>query len=398
MIVEGRTTKRDFYSKASAEGSGHGPVVSQPGSGAVTLPVQRIELPAFYCPITPVMHPLVAEVEAASIEWATRVGLCPDERSQERLRGTRSAEFYAGMTPEGITEHLEIAAQWVYWGFSFDDAWCDEGAAMRRPASFVQQAGRVLRMLETLDARLCRNDAHLVALHDLAVRYAARATPVQMQRWVSAQRLWLFGVLRQNTHRVMGGPLSIDDYLCIRLHDCGGPPTQSMYEFVNGLEVPGAEMDSPAVRAITEAFWLIAASDNDRVSRYKEILGQDDRYNLIDVVQRNLGCSFEEAVREAIALRDRMMTLFLGLRDQLMPQASAPLQSYLEALGHGIRSNIDWSLRVPRYTELKGEGDESASTIRIEFSGRYSDEPSEGSLDPRSFPAIAWWWDQLGAS
>lgn len=103
----------------------------------MTLTEQRVELPPFYCPIAPVMHPEVGEVEARSIEWATRIGLCPDQRRRQRLKGTRSAEFYAGMTPEGITERLEIAAQWVYWGFSFDDSWCDEGAVKTRPGPFL---------------------------------------------------------------------------------------------------------------------------------------------------------------------------------------------------------------------------------------------------------------------
>lgn len=376
----------------------------------MTVTAQHIELPAFYCPIAPVTHPQLAEVEAASLDWATRVGLCPDERSLQYLKDTRSAEFYGGMTPEGITNHLEIAAQWVYWGFSFDDAWCDDQGARARFGPFVHQVGRMLRTLETLDVRLCDDDPHLLALHDLAVRYHSRATPVQMQRWVSAHRLWLLGVIRQNAHRAEQaerGPIGIDDFLSIRIHDCGGPPTQSMYEFVNGLEVPGAEMDSPAVRAITEAFWMVAAADNDRVSRYKEILGHDDSYNLIDVVRHNLGCSFEDAAAEAIALRDRTMTLFLALRSRIAASASTPLRSYLAALCHGIRSNIDWSLRVPRYTKVangtgpagsgrsgRSEGSEGAP-IRIEFSGRCTADPSYGSLDPRSFPTIAWWWDQL---
>lgn len=376
----------------------------------MTVTAQRIELPAFYCPIPPAMHPLLEQVKAASLDWAAGMGLCPDDWSRRRLEGTRSAELYAGMTPEGIATHLEIAAQWVYWGFSFDDTWCDEegepDSGAGRFGPLVHQTGRVLRVLETLDARLCGGDPHLTALHDLAIRYRGHATPVQMQRWVNGQRLWLLGVIRQNAHRAAGGPLGIDDFLSIRIHDCGGPPTQSMYEFVNGLEVPGAEMDSPAVRAITEAFWLVAASDNDRVSRYKETLGHGDDHNLIDVVQRNLGCSFEDAAAEAIALRDRAMTLFLALRHRIASSASTALRSYLTALGHGIRSNIDWSLRVPRYAKVGGSDDRSeaagpaepgvdGAAVHIEFSGRCTDDPSHGSLDPRSFPTIAWWWDQL---
>jgi Terpene synthase family 2, C-terminal metal binding len=361
----------------------------------VTAMIHRIEVPPFYCPIAPGMHPKLHEVEVRSIDWATAVGLCPDAGHRARLKGTKSAEFYAGMTPEGIEEHLEIAAEWVYWGFSFDDAWCDEGSVMRRPDRFIHQAARVLRILETLDVRLCSDDPHLLALHDLAVRYQQRATPVQMRRWVAAHRLWLFGVVQQNTHRAQNTRLDTNDYLAIRLHDCGGPPTQSMYEFVNGLEVPGHEMDSPAVRAITEAFWMIAAWDNDRVSRHKELLGQKDDYNIINVVQRQYGCSLEQATDEAIAMRDRTLCLFLRLRDQLMPRASLSLQNYLTTLGHGIRSNIDWSLNVPRYNTVYYNPAHTSATTRIELSGSCVDKPSDSSLKPPPFPSIAWWWEQL---
>jgi hypothetical protein len=337
------------------------------------------------------MHPLLEKVEAASLDWAAQMGLCPDERRQRRLEETRSAELCAGMTPDGIATHLEIAAQWVYWECSFGDAWRD-GEGDRDPVAghlspLVRQVGRVLRVLETLDARLCGDDPHLRALHDLATRYRGRATPVQMQRWVNGQRLWLFGVIRQSAHRADSGPGSIDDFLSVRIHDCGGPPTQSMYEFVNGLEVPGSEMDSPAVRAITEAFWLVTACDNDRVFRYEQSGGHGN--DLVDAVRRSLGCSSEEAAAEAVALRDRAMTLFLALRHRVTSSASTALRSYLVTLGHGIRSNIDWSLQTPRSTRADG------TTVHIELSGRCTDDPSHGSLDPRSFPTIAWWWDQL---
>lgn len=360
----------------------------------VTVTTHRLELIPFFCPIAPVMHPRVEEVEARSIAWATAMGLCPDERQRTRLEATKAAHFYAGMIPEGSQDRLEIAAQWIYWGFAFDDAWCDEESASSRPDRLVHQAGRLLRTIETLDVRLAEYDPFLLALHDLALRYRARATPVQMRRWVEANRLWLFGVVQRNTHRAQGAQLGIDEYLAVRLHDCGGPPTQSMYEFVHGPEVPGYEMDSPPVRAITECMWMIAAWDNDRVSRHKELLAEKDDYNIIDVLQREHGWSVEEATEEAVSLRDRTMCLFLRLRDALMPGASAPLRAYLAALGHGIRNNIDWSLDVPRYGTIWTSGSPSV-LARIELSASVIDEPLDASPDPPPYPSIAWWWEQL---
>lgn len=354
----------------------------------------RVEIDPFFCPIDPVMHPRVRDVEQASADWAMHVGLCRTDAQLARWRGTHSAAFYAGMTPHGIVERLQVAVDWVYWGFSFDDHRCDEGANAIDPTRFVPVASRLLRILETQDAALCGEDPYLLGLRDLTQRYRQLGTAVQVQRWVTAHHMWLFGVIQQNTHRARGGPLSVDDYIATRIHDCGGPPTQAMYEFVNGTEIPGFEMDSPSVRAITELFWLIAALDNDRVSRYKEILGQGDVYNLIDVIARCESRCIHDATKQMIAYRDRLMCLFLHLRDQLTQSASAPLRTYLTSLGHGIRSNIDWSLNVPRYNTLYAE-DGVTQTGQIVLVSQCVEQPTDKSLEPPPWPSVAWWWTQL---
>jgi terpene synthase-like protein len=354
----------------------------------------HVEIAPFFCPIDPVMHPHVRDVEQASAEWAIQTGLCRTDAQLARWRGTHSADFYAGMVPQGIVEHLQVAADWVYWGFSFDDHRCDEGSNAIDPTRFVPVASRLLRVLESQDEALCGQDPYLIGLCDLARRYRKLGTAVQTRRWITAHHLWLFGVIQQNTHRAHGGPFSIDDYIATRLHDCGGPPTQAMYEFVNGAEVPGSEMDSPPVRAITELFWLIAGLDNDRVSRHKEILGQHDTYNLIDVIARRENRSEQDATQQMIAYRDRLMCLFLQLHDQLTKTASAPLRTYLNSLQHGIRSNIDWSLTVPRYNTLYA-GDGVTQTAQITLTGCCMDQPTAESLDPLPWPSVAWWWAQL---
>jgi hypothetical protein len=357
--------------------------------------VSPVEIAPFFCPIEPVMHPRVRDVEEASVDWATRIGLCRTVAQLARWRGTHSAAFYAGMTPQGIVERLQIAVDWVYWGFSFDDHRCDEGSNATDPTRFVPVASRLLRILETQDAALCGQDPYLLGLCDLVRRYRELGTAVQTRRWVAAHHLWMSGVIQQNTHRAHGGPTSVDDYIATRIHDGGGPPVQAMYEFVNGAEIPGSEMDSPPVRAITELFWLIASLDNDRVSRHKEILGQRDAYNLVDVIARCENRCELDAAQQMIAYRDRLMCLFLRLRDQHAQGASAPLCTYLTSLGHGIRSNIDWSLTAPRYNTLYAD-DGVTQTARITLVGRCVEQPTDESMEPLPWPSVAWWWTQLG--
>lgn len=376
-----------------------------------TAPEHDVEIPPFFCPVDPAMHPDVDLVHERSAQWAQRIGLVRTGTELERWYATASAEFYGGMVPNAPTEHFQIAANWVYWGFAFDDAHCDEqgragdappdeqgpangGETARTSADLVHLAGRILRVLDTGDESLCLGDRYLLGLCDLARSYRQLGTPVQVQRWINAHRHWLFGVVQQNAHRATGGPRSVDEFFLTRLHDCGGPPTQSMFEFANASEVPGAELHSPRVRALTESFWMIAAMDNDVVSRHKELLSQRDAHNVVDVLARCHGVDEGEALRTATAHRDRLMTLFLRLREQAWPTASGPLRTYLEALRNGIRSNIDWSLRTSRYTTVYAE-DGVTKSARIRFRGHCHDTPADSAPTPLPIPSIAWWWTQL---
>jgi Terpene synthase family 2, C-terminal metal binding len=364
------------------------------GTKAAESVVYQVEIAPFFCPIEPVMHPLVQDMEEASAHWAMRMGLCQTEAQLARWRSTHAAAFCAGINPQGIAERLQIAVDWMYWVFIFDDQYCDESSSTSDPARLVPVASRLLRILETQDAALCGQDPHLLGLCDLVRRYRELGTAVQARRWTAAHYLWLFGVIQQNTHRAHGGPTSVDDYIATRIHDCGAPTAQAMFEFVNGAEIPGSEMDSLPVRAINELFGLIGALDNDRVSRHKEILGQHDTNNLIDIIARCENRSEQDAARQMIAHRDRLMCLFLRLRDQLVHDASAPLRTYLTSLGHCIRSNIDWSLTVPRYNTLYAQ-DGITPTARITLASHCTDQPTDESLEPLPWPSVAWWWTQL---
>lgn len=348
----------------------------------------------FYCPLRSAVHPQVEEVARRSLAWITSFGLGGDERARKRLMATNSAEFYGRITPEGLEERLQIAADWCYWGFAFDDIWSYESQAMERSDELIALIGRLLRMLETRDARLCEGTPLLAALHDVARRFSSCASPTQMRRWVEAHRLWLFGMAQRRSFQAGGSTPRLDAYLTMRLHDCGGAPCTAMIDIVDGVEVPSHDMDRPGVRALTEATWLIAALDNERVSHTKEIQGEGPVQNLVDVLMHQRGCSPEQAHQETIALRDRMMCLFLRLHEQIAAEASPPLLRYVTDLGHLIPGNIEWSLKTARYTTVYGAGAAPIGTVSL-TGGDWALEPSDGHPEPLPFPSIAWWWDQL---
>ena len=357
------------------------------------MDVSDIELPPFYCPIEPAIHPKVDEVEQRAIAWIDQFGFCGTTAERAWVIGTNSADFYARFAPESDMERLLTAVCWVYWGFAFDDAHCDEGTMSTNPAEFAALAGRVQRALEMVGP--CQfNDPFAAAIHELGERLRVCATPVQVRRFLHAHRAWLFGVQWQIGNRSRRHMPSLDDYITMRLHSAGGEPTYAMLEIANGSEVPACEMDSPAVCALTEMAILVAALDNDRHSFAKEVSRCQAEQNIFTVLMRHNNVTLEQAVHDAVALRDRILCRFLWLREKVLLNASQELRRYLTDLGHGIRGNAEWGLRVARYLSLN---DLTTGPGAISFPERISwaDRAIDASPWPPPIPAITWWWDAL---
>jgi hypothetical protein len=144
-------------------------------------------------------------------------------------------------------------------------------------------------------------------------------------------------------------------------------------------------MDSSAVRALTEMTQLIAALDNDVHSYRKEIEEEHTGQNIVNVLMHHEHRSVQDAVTRAVAIRDRMMTRFLGLRARVLPGAGPALDCYLRCLGHAIRGNIDWAARVPRY-----HGDQPTEAGRTR-----TDQPPGIGVERLPVAGISWWWDPL---
>jgi hypothetical protein len=369
--------------------------VSASVSQRAGVPPADFELPPFYCPIEAAIHPRVDAIAEHAIAWIDRCALCESDAERGWILATSSAEFYARFAPAGREENVLCAALWVYWGFAFDDARCDGGPLSTRPAQFAALAGRLQHILRFPQQPLHTGDRFDVALRDIALTLGRCATPLQVRRFNDAHRHWLSCVHWQIANRARCHMPDLSDYTAMRLGSCGGPPTLALLEIANAMEIPQAEMGSPAVRALTAMAWLVAGWDNDLHSYRKEAHQQEAEQNIVNVLVHHEDCSVEQALLSAVAMRDRVMHLFLQVREKTLAGASEPLRSYLMGLGHGIRGNIDWALSVQRYTSV-GDTGVPPGPGQARQPG-WSDEPSDASPVPLPIPPIRWWWEQLDA-
>ncbi|HEX3784559.1 MAG TPA: hypothetical protein VHX38_33280 [Pseudonocardiaceae bacterium] len=270
---------------------------------------------------------------------------------------------------------------------SFDDEYCDEGNLGRSPGEFSLVLARMLRAAEAPEIEDFGGDRYAAALRDLRLRLGRYASPVQVSRWVSALRLYFFFLVWEAGHRSRGSVPDLDEYAMSRI-DTGSMRTHLMVlDVIDGYEVPATEMEQIEVRALVEIMATVIGWDNDIFSQYKESVRDSGSWNLISILARERHYSHAEALTDAVAMRDRVVTLFLLLRAKVSAHASAELRRYLESVGGWIPANIDWSLTSGRYPNPDD---------LPQFADFLAAGPSDTSTQPLPIPSIAWWWGLLG--
>ncbi|MFF3319571.1 hypothetical protein ACFYV5_29240 [Streptomyces sp. NPDC003035] len=350
---------------------------------------QEADFPLIYCPLESAIHPRSRRIEAQAEEWVRDSGMCASERETAWVVATHSTDFYARFAPVADDERLLATSLWVYFGFAFDDARCDNGPLSSRPAEFNVLAGLVQRAVEAPSAD-DRGERYVRPLQDIVGRFRSFGTPAQVRRFVAAHRAWLSGVAWQIGNQASGRMPDLDEFLAMRLLAAGGEPTFAMLELATGLEVPGNELHRPAVRALTEMAILVAALDNDRHSLRKEMSRGHTDQNIYSVLMHHRGMAVAEAVEEANRIRDRVLVRFMALHDRVRPTAGVELASYLQGLRHGIRGNAEWGLQVPRYVSLGRVPDPMEAAPLA-----WAEEPSDAAPEPvPGAPTVAWWWDR----
>ncbi|MFF8844241.1 hypothetical protein ACF08N_16230 [Streptomyces sp. NPDC015127] len=350
--------------------------------------VAEADLPALYCPLESAVHRHVRQVDARAVQWIRESGMCASEHEEAWVVATHSTDFYARFAPVADDDRLLATSLWVYWGFAFDDARCDNGPLSSRPAQFNALAGLVQRAAESPSA-VDGGERFIRPLQDIVGRFRSFGTPAQVRRFTDAHRAWLSGVCWQIGNQAADRMPDLDEYLAMRLLASGGEPTFAMLELATGLEVPDAELRRPVVRALTEMAIMVAALDNDRHSLRKEMSRGHADQNIYSVLMRHQQLSLPEAVEAATCVRDRIMTRFLQVHDRVGPRAGTELRSYLQGLCHGIRGNAEWGLRVPRYLSL-GHVPDAMDEAPLDW----ADAPADSRCAPLpTAPTLAWWWD-----
>ncbi|MEU9147368.1 hypothetical protein [Streptomyces sp. NPDC048349] len=351
------------------------------------------QLPPFYCPFNEgLIHPKAAELEERATQWIDDFGIYPDATERAWGLATHSADFTSRIIPYGDVEPVLLFIEWNYWANAVDD-WQDSGSTATRTADIADHSMRLVRSIEAPGSGLLPPGPLTEALEDLVARTRALLTPFQLRRFTEGTRDWLFGAGWQTSNAERGVMPSLNDFAAMRMSVNGTRFTLTWCDAANGIRVPAEVLYSPSVQALTDAAGFIVSCDNDLYSYNKEDHQEPWEQNLLNVVARHHGCTPREALVPAVALRDRAMTLFVRLREQLAGGADEQLGRYLDSLGHYVSGCIEWQNLAPRYASPRNRNELPVEGASYEITWR--DTPSDPSLEPLPIPAIAWWWQQL---
>ncbi|MCX4553854.1 hypothetical protein OG204_31860 [Streptomyces sp. NBC_01387] len=348
--------------------------------------VQQLPAVPFYCPVPPAAHPAAASLNEATVQWMLRQDLDTDEHQRRRLTLCDFGGLTASTMPYGRLERLTLMARLHAVLFSLDDGLCDESDVTA--GLLAQETGRIMRAVEAPHAVPTPGESPRTAvLRAIRRDLAQYASPRQLRRFTEAMRVYTSGLVWEATWRSSSGLPSLDDYVTLWMRAIGMAPSTAMIEIVGGFSLTDEELEDPRVRALTEITWTLVSWDNDLYSRNKEILRAGDDLNLIDVLAQEFGLDGPRAQQEAVVMRDRVMVLFLRLRDQVLKDARIELRAYLDGLGQFVRGHLDWASVCPRYSV--------PGTPTAEPESWWKRLPAVLDQDPLPVASLSWWWDQL---
>ncbi|MFJ8164260.1 selina-4(15),7(11)-diene synthase [Streptomyces sp. NPDC096136] len=340
-------------------------------------------VPPLYTPIPTAIHPRHAAVEAHVTAWAESFQVGSDAL-RARLLGHSIGTFAARILPDGREEVVELVADFVLWLFAVDDGMCEEGALGRRPGELAAVLHRLLRVAQNPETPMLGDDPLAESLRDLRRRVSQYGTAGQAAVWCNALREYFFSVVWEASHRREETVPSLDDYTLMRLYDGATTVIFPLIEMGHGYELPTHERDQPSVRAAGEMASFVITWDNDILSHHKESRGDDYYLNVLRVLRHERALTPAQALDAAIDQRDRVMDLFMRLREDLQAQASPQLRRYLQGLGSFIRGSQDWGVTSHRYTTP-----EDPARLPTHF----RDTPSTDNREALEIPPVSWWWD-----
>jgi hypothetical protein len=340
---------------------------------------------SFYSPFPEEVNSTVENLEIGTLAWAEKFDLGQGDAQATTLYALTGAKFMAHVYPHVDGNLAQVLSDYSAWGFAANDHAVPTDPTIRT-CDVLHTIFRWVRTMRSPDSWVADDNSFSAALRDTFLRLRDCLTPVQMQRLTAGQTSWLLDQTWETSLRERDVALTVNEYLSMRIGAGGAYAAIGYVDAVEGIEVSDQELASPIVRAAAEAGMMAGLLDNDRYSLIKESRPQFKKYNIFDALRHeHPDLSLQQAIHDGIAIRDRLLILYISLCNQLLQHASEELRQYFIGIDRIISGNITYGTTALRYLSPA-----SASTIQ-----RTEEPPADLPSTPLPYPTITWWWDHL---
>ncbi|MEU3743261.1 hypothetical protein AB0E78_40190 [Streptomyces sp. NPDC032198] len=334
---------------------------------------------AFHCPLEEEVSPESDQLLDRTLAWAKhhRLGTTDEQTAMFAMTG---ATFAAHMYPHTRGETAQAFSDYDAWGWAANER---VGSATRT-CDIVADLGRWERIMHSPASWPHSADPLDTALSDAFTRLRTHLTPVQWERFTTGQGQWLYSMGWEAALRERGTPLGVNDYLAMRI-GAGGCYSAAYLDGTENTNLSEHHWANPTLRATVEAGMLTALLDNDRYSYLREHRLAVRKHNLFDALRtEHPHYTFDQAATAAIALRDRIMTLYLRLRKQQLKNAPHDVRRYLTGVDRVLSGNITFAATAVRYL-----------LPDLPHTVTRTSQPTDSTTGAPDLPTIAWWWNQL---
>jgi len=257
------------------------------------------------------------------------------EKYKQMNIGTLAALCFPLVAPNSRIQPL---VRWILWGIMLDDYY--EPCSISELQDIRQ---RLIAILEGEQPKLWDNGIYWQAA---ALRDDLKALMPDhwMERFIVHQDTQLEGMILESPYKIAGCSPSLEDFIHIRELSVAIYPMLDLLEVQEGTALPDTIVMDPVVRRLARLATRMTAWLNDLYTLPKELLRDNDPFNLVLVLQRERQLSLEEAYGAALDIHNADLEEFLSLEASLpdFGAYSDAVRNYVRDMGLMLQGQQTW--------------------------------------------------------